>query len=65
MRPNLWALVYAFRAVSPGYCVPCIYALLRGGIQGAYATIWGDMRDLACEDADRERRLAVAFGRAN
>ena len=64
MRPNLWAQVYTIHAASPGYSVPCIYALLPVKSQGAYATMWEQVRNLVGEDADRKRLLTVDFGRA-
>ena len=59
--PNLRAQVYTIHPVSSGYCMPCISALMPNKSQGAYATIWGQARDLAGDDADRERFLAVDF----
>ena len=53
VRPNLRAKVYTIHAVSSGYCIPCIYALLPGKSQGAHATMWGQVRDLVGDDADR------------
>ena len=64
MRPNLWAQVYTIHAASPGYSVPCIYALLPGKSQGAYATMWGQARNLLGDEADRDRLLTVDFERA-
>ena len=62
--PNLRAQVYAIHAVSSGYCIPHIYALLPGKSQGAYATMWGQVRDLVGDEADRERLPTVDFERA-
>ena len=64
MCPNLRVQVYAIHAISSGYCVPCIYALLPGKSQGAYATMWGQVRNLVGDDADRGRLLTVDFERA-
>ena len=64
VRPNLRAQVYTIHAVSSGYCIPCIYALLPGTSPGAYATMWGQVRDLVGDDADRARLLTGDFERA-
>ena len=63
--PRLWIQVYTIHAVSEGYCIPCIYALLPGKSQGAYETMWGQVRELVGEDADKRRVLTVDFERAS
>ena len=47
------------RAVVGGCCLPCIYALLPGKSQGAYTTMWGKIRNILGEDADKERLVTM------
>ena len=57
--------VYTIHAVSDGYCLPCIYALLHGKSQWAYETMRGQGREIVGEDAGKRRVLTVDFERAS
>ena len=63
--PRLWAQLYTIHAVVDGYCLPCIYALLPGKSQGVYNTMWGRIRELVGEHADKERLVTMDFERAS
>ena len=38
---RLWCHLYTVRAVSKGYSIPCVYALLPNKPQGKYDRMWG------------------------
>ena len=64
VRPKLWAPLYTSRALAEGRCLPCVYAILPGNPQRAYAAIrGGEIRALVGEGAGAERLVALDFER--
>ena len=62
--PRLWCQLYTVHAVTEGYCLPCVYALLPNKTQEAYTRMWGEIRVLLGDDYDKERVVTVDFERA-
>ena len=60
---RLWCQLYTVRAVSQGYSLPCVYALLPNKPQGKYARMWGEIRVLLGDDYDKERPVKVGIDR--
>ena len=63
--PALGLQVYTIRAAIEGYCLPCVYALLPNKSQGAHKRMWGEIKNLIGEEADRDRICTMDFGRAS
>ena len=44
VAPSLWAQLYTAHAVTQGYVLPCVYALLPDKTGAAYQGVWSKVR---------------------